>query len=47
VSIDALAVTGSSAENAVLLIDQQLLVGQQYYDEGRIDQAIAALQNGL
>ena len=46
-SIDALAVTASSAENAVLLIDQQLLVGQQYYDEGRIDQAIAALQSGL
>ena len=37
----------SSAENAVLLIDQQLLVGQHYYDEGQIDQAIAALQSGL
>jgi len=47
VSIDALAVAASSGENAVLLIDRQLLVGQQYYEEGQLDQAIAALQDGL
>ncbi len=46
-SLNALAVTASPAEHAVLLIDQQLLVGQHYYDEGQIDQAIAALQSGL
>jgi tetratricopeptide (TPR) repeat protein/glutathione synthase/RimK-type ligase-like ATP-grasp enzyme len=47
VNIHAPVTAAFAAENAGALVDQQLLIGQHYYDEGHIDQAIAAFHNGL
>jgi tetratricopeptide (TPR) repeat protein/glutathione synthase/RimK-type ligase-like ATP-grasp enzyme len=47
VNIHAPAIAVFPAENAGALVVQQLLAGQHYHDEGHIDQAIAAFQNGL
>jgi tetratricopeptide (TPR) repeat protein len=47
VSIHALVSAVSPAENAGSWVTQQLLIGRQHDDGGRIDQAIAAYQSGL